>query len=272
MPNPRRGRGPWCWSAQTASCATRSRRGPQAPPRGRRRPGRVGRGPRRSTMRSPGSSPVPAARSSRSSAAARSASWSSTGRRRTRWSTELDATIGLRQLARCPGAVAVARGRRPEPRRAGRRRAVAGAPGSRRPGGGPGAHRPDDDRRRAAPADPACPDGSVVAEQADPGWRGSLAGAATGPRGRMPAGCSATTIGTTGDLAVAHRSWWPVAARAAAGGVPRAAGPVAAQAPDARPGRGGRPGARMPTGGRTTSRTRTTMSMGAAPIAAEVAA
>ena len=51
----------------------------------------------------------------------------------------------------------------------------------------------------------------VVAEQADPGWRGSLDGQ---PLDLVPdaRGMFETTIDATGDLQVAHRSWWPVAA------------------------------------------------------------
>jgi GT2 family glycosyltransferase len=51
----------------------------------------------------------------------------------------------------------------------------------------------------------------VVAEQSDPGWRGSLDGQ---PLDLVPdaRGMSETTVDATGVLQVAHRSWWPVAA------------------------------------------------------------
>jgi GT2 family glycosyltransferase len=51
----------------------------------------------------------------------------------------------------------------------------------------------------------------VVAEESDPGWRGSLAGA---PLDLVPdsRGMLSTTVDATGDLRVEHRSWWPGAA------------------------------------------------------------
>jgi hypothetical protein len=51
----------------------------------------------------------------------------------------------------------------------------------------------------------------VVAEQADPGWRGTLDGQ---PLDLVPdaRGMLETTIGAPGVLQVAHRSWWQVAA------------------------------------------------------------
>ena len=51
----------------------------------------------------------------------------------------------------------------------------------------------------------------VVAEQADPGWQGALAGRQLDlvPDDR---GMLWTTVDATGVLQVAHRSWWPVAA------------------------------------------------------------
>ncbi len=62
----------------------------------------------------------------------------------------------------------------------------------------------------------ALPRRLVVAERADPGWRGSADGVplelAPDARGMLAAPVSAT-----GDLAVAHRSWWPAAAVAQLG-------------------------------------------------------
>ena len=62
----------------------------------------------------------------------------------------------------------------------------------------------------------ALPRQLVVAERADPGWRGSLDGVplelAPDARGML-----AAPVRATGDLAVAHRSWWPAAALAQLG-------------------------------------------------------
>jgi GT2 family glycosyltransferase len=62
----------------------------------------------------------------------------------------------------------------------------------------------------------ALPRQLVVAEQADPGWRGSLAGQ---PLELVPdaRGMLSATVSTPGDLQVAHRSWWPAAAVAQLG-------------------------------------------------------
>jgi hypothetical protein len=51
----------------------------------------------------------------------------------------------------------------------------------------------------------------VVAEQADPGWRGTLDGE---PLDLVPddRGMLGTTIGAPGVLQVTHGSWWPIAA------------------------------------------------------------
>ncbi len=126
--------------------------------------------------------------------------------------SELDATIGLRQLARAPEqSLWLVAG---DPTRA-ELTAADPAPGD------PSFVSPVEVPVLTAPTtidvvlhpQTPLPRRLLVAEQADAGWQGSLAGQRLD---LVPddLGMLAATIGTTGDLTVTHRSWWPMAAAA----------------------------------------------------------
>lgn len=122
---------------------------------------------------------------------------------------ELDATIGLRQLARAPEqSLWLVAG---DPTRA---ELALALPSAGDPADGPVEvpvlTTPTSIDVVLHPQTPL-PRRLVVAEQADPGWQGSLAGERLElvPDAR---GMLATEIGATGDLTVTHRSWWPAAA------------------------------------------------------------
>ena len=124
--------------------------------------------------------------------------------------TELDATIGLRQLARAPEqSLWLVAG---EPTRAELtdRTPVSQGPGGIVPLEVPVLTTPTTIDVVLHPQT-QLPRRLVVAEQADPGWQGSLAGRpldlVADARGMLRA-----EIDATGDLQVSHRSWWPAAA------------------------------------------------------------
>ena len=126
--------------------------------------------------------------------------------------SELDATIGLRQLARAPEqSLWLVAG---DPTRAELTAAdpAAGDPTLVSPVEVPVLTAPTTIDVVLHPQTPL-PRRLVVAEQADAGWQGSLAGQRLD---LVPddLGMLAATIGTTGDLTVTHRSWWPMAAAA----------------------------------------------------------
>jgi hypothetical protein len=123
---------------------------------------------------------------------------------------ELDATFGLRQLARAPEqSLWLVAG---DPTRA---ELIDSAPPAKDDAAQPALEVPvltipttvDVELHPLTPL----PRRLVVAEQADSGWQGTLDGQpldlAPDARGMLE-----TTITATGVLQVAHRSWWPVAA------------------------------------------------------------